>query len=50
MLENKILHDNARQALFAEVMPVIKEVFTKYNGIYPSDHLPVRVELSFSNI
>jgi endonuclease/exonuclease/phosphatase family metal-dependent hydrolase len=27
-----------------------RNIFTKYNGIYPSDHLPVRVELSFSNI
>ena len=27
-----------------------RNIFTKYNGIYPSDHVPVRVELSFSNI
>ena len=25
-------------------------IFTKYNGVYPSDHLPIRVELSFSNL
>lgn len=24
-------------------------IFTKYNNIYPSDHIPVRVELRFSN-
>ena len=25
-------------------------IFTRYNGGYPSDHLPIRVELSFSNL
>lgn len=29
---NAILYDNARQALFAEVMPIIIEVFNKYSG------------------
>lgn len=31
-IENKILHDNARRALVAEVLPVILEELNKYSG------------------
>lgn len=31
-IENKILHDNARYALYELVLPVILEVLKKYNG------------------
>lgn len=31
-IENKILHDNARRALVAEVLPIILEELNKYNG------------------
>ena len=31
-IENKVLHDNARQALFSEALPVILEELEKYKG------------------
>ena len=31
-IENRILHDNARRALYAEVMPVAIEIINKYAG------------------
>lgn len=31
-IENKILHDNARRALYAEVMPIVCETLKKYEG------------------
>ena len=31
-IENKVLHDNARQALFAEALPVILEELHKFSG------------------